>query len=239
MRVTDHSTLIGSHSPGVISSSITAISAVIVATVTSVFAYLASRSRQVKEAQKETREMHREMVFQTLSLGFAEFTSGLRSIEQEIDQLRDSTEIDRVLMLKGWNGLREMRYVTAFYQSRSEGQGAVSYINFPTDVDYRERVNHTRDNRRLYFEVDDTPNSEIMTAYRAEGLKASYWVHCCTVQLAGSESGSKCIVFMSFGTHGEGGISEQTRASCDRIAEQVAAIVREFYDLHPETEVVG
>jgi hypothetical protein len=210
---------------------------VIAALISGWFTYLAARSKLVQKATAEVTAVHREMAFQTLSMGFDEADAGLHENERDIWDLIKSTEIDRVLRLKAWNGLDATKYVTAYVQFREDGQKLLKYANYPTDDDYNSRLYEIRRNGSMFFKVEQDPQSKIMSTYIAEGVKATLWTYATTVKLEGSDS--HCIVFMSFASHTKDEISPATRVLCEGICERYADMVRRWHHIHPETEVVA
>lgn len=226
----------GFHSQGVITATIAGVASIIAALIAGAFTYLAARSRLVREATDEVTAVHREMAFQTLSMGFDEADAGLHENERDIWDLLKNTEVDRVLRLKAWNGLDATRYVTAYVQFRENGQRLVKYANYPTDEDYNQRLYEIKHKGAAFYRVENISNSKIMANYQAEGVRCALWTYGTTVKLVNSDS--HCIVFMSFESHSTDEISPATIAECEGICDRYADMVRRWHELHPETEVV-
>jgi hypothetical protein len=220
-----------------VSSLITGVFSVVSVAVSGCFALLVARSRRVQRAEERADVAERELGFQTMSLGFDDFESDQQELEQDIKDLLEETNIDRVLKLKAWNGKYHPKYVTAYIQYRQDPSGFVKYVNYPIDEDYGHRLRATRDHGWRIYTVYDDPDSNIMQSYIAEGVKVSLWVAVEEVSLVDSES--KCVFFMSFSSHTSKTISTTERESCILIAQRYAARVREYHHNRTDTYVEG
>ncbi len=130
----------------------------------------------------------------------------------KIDQLIANTEIDRVLVLTAINGIKQPKYVTAYFQRRSENQDEVEYIDIKIDDHYRSLLEVTVQTGYVYFVVQDLPTGVIIkNIYEMENVKSSMWVLIGINEL-GNEK--KSITFASLSTHKDGGISASTQTQC-------------------------
>jgi len=181
------------------------------------------RQQKQKEAEHERDQYKNEIAFKRASLSFEEFLTNWADISQDIDSLMLSTNVDRFLLLRAWNGLLEPKYTTAFYQIRQGNQKPVSYVHYELDDDYVQKLRHISKANRIYLEVDKMPDSGIKRIYDAENVKFSYWIHLKSEGIPGTES--KSITYCSFATHSEHGIEIDARTRCDVISSRM----KEFF----------
>lgn len=228
---------------GVLVAIIGSSGSIVVAFIYAIFRFIGDRRLIAEKAQermdaadRRADDALRELRFQSQSLGFDEFESVGKELEQEIYDLLDSTAIDRVLKLKAWNGENTMNYVTAYVQYRGRNQRMVNYVNYPVDEDYNRRVHETFSRGDVVYEVVDDPQSNIMQSYIAEKVKRSMWIRGATVRLVGSNS--QCKFFMSFATHADTPIDLETQEMCRRICDKHRARVESYHSMQSDTEVV-
>lgn len=213
---------------------ISAVSAISVALISGLLVNRRNK-KKVDDAEDRAHHAERELEFQTKSLGFDELEHIGVGLNDAIEELMDTSSIDRVLRLKAWNGEDHMKFVSAYRQQR-KGSDVVEYMSYPVDQDYYNRLTKTRQEGHFFFPVVPSLNSSIMDSYIAEGLKGSLWVYGTTIGLKGSPS--RCIFFMSFASHSDSDFSHELIQQCMRVAERHAYAVREYYRLNPETEVI-
>lgn len=100
-------------------------------------------------------------------------------VEQSMRDLEEETIIDRVLVLRCWNGWRAPLYTTAVYQWREKGQAMTQYISVPLDEGYINRVNDMNDQGHHAVDVEAyekvLPHELIVRIYLSEGVKGSLW----------------------------------------------------------------
>jgi hypothetical protein len=169
----------------------------------------------------------RELIFQSDALDFSAFLQDWQNTSDELVAIISETEIDRIIILRAWNGAMHPLWTTAVYQLREEGQEPRQYVHFELDTDYVQRLREITGTGQSYFVTDDIqPQSRIYQVYSAEGVKASYWAHIETIKLSGSDA--QAIAYMSFSTHIANEISEKTRTRCMIMAGRLKGIAANF-----------
>lgn len=189
-------------------------------------AYFARKKLTIEKAKLGLAE--RELAFQSDALDFTVFLQDWQNTFDELNAIISETEIDRILILRAWNGELIPRWTTAVYQLREEGQHPRQYIHFELDSDYVTRLKEISGTGQIYFNVDDInpDTAKIKQVYKAEGVKASYWAHIETLSL--KNSSAQAIAYISFSTHVQDEISEKTRTRCMIMAGRMKGIAANF-----------
>lgn len=207
---------------GLFKELIAGVALVISATVGGVFAYLASRSRQVREAEEEVEIVERELSFKRDALGLPEFIDEWESIKESVLNLIETTSVDRWLMLRAWNGKHDPRWTTAVYQIRAKNQVPVPYISYEMDYDYKERLLDVMSQRKQYIDVAGLPECDLKNIYQNEGVHKSYWTHVCNLKL--HDSDSRAVIYCSFATHEDVDITEGEKFKCDLLISRLRGL---------------
>lgn len=170
----------------------------------------------------------RELAFQSDALDFSAFLQDWQNTACELNAIIAETEIDRILILRAWNGVLNPLWTTAVYQLREEWQQPRQYIHFELDQDYVTRLRELSNTGQIYFITSEMEpiESKIKQVYLAEGVRASYWAHIETVNLKNTEA--KAITYISFSTHAQDKISESTRTRCMVMASRLKGIAANF-----------
>lgn len=173
------------------------------------------------------RQAENEITFQRAALGFPDFVHEWDSIGEDLASLVDTTEIDRVLILRAWNGRLEPRWTTAVYQMRQGQQAPIAYVHFELDDDYVDRIREIVSKGFVYLVVNDMPDGVAMKdVYVSEGVTASYWSHISSIQT--SDSQSTAISYVSFSTHDEAEISQKTQTLCRILTGRLKGLAAQF-----------
>ena len=184
---------------------------------------------QLRKERSARRSAEGELNLQTLALNFGTFVHDWATVLDEIDALMNETAIDRVLFLQAWNGTEAMRYTTAHFQRRAEGQVPRNYISVAIDQDYQNRLRDIQRAGYLLFDVHTIQECLIKGIYDAEGVTSSLWTHIKDVQVG--DDGRAAMLYLSFATHEENGIDAHTVTRCrlatDRVRAQVEAFANE------------
>ncbi len=175
-----------------------------------------------KEAESNQRRAEKELILQRSGLDLTRFLSKWDKIQTSLKLLMEETHVDRFLILRAWNGAKTPKWTTAIFQYREGSQQPVSYIHFELDTDYVERLLHIHQ-RPLSFKVDDIPESAIRRVYKAEGVKASLWVHLETAKI---DEDHAIMTYCSFATHEDKIIDETTAVRCELVANMIRSFLQ-------------
>lgn len=151
-------------------------------------------------------------------------------VETQMDKLVKGGCIDRILVLRCWNGWRDPSYTTAVYQWRAEGQESVHYISVPLDDGYISRINSMNDDGSHTIDVqahqDIIPHELIIRIYMSEEVKHAIWFPVASHELNlprylgwlrwfGIKI--KAHTYASFATHEDEPIPVQTYQKCQNM----------------------
>lgn len=167
-----------------------------------------------------------EMRLQREALSFAGFLEDWQNTAAEMSALISDTEIDRILILRAWNGSLSPKWTTAVYQMREVGQVPRQYVHLELDNDYVDRLRTIVSSGSLCFRADDIPKSLVRQIYNAEGVTASFWSHIETHRDVKADSA--VITYASFSTHTQKEISEATQTRCLILAGRLKGIAAAF-----------
>ena len=202
----------------VLTASIAAFATIVVSIVGGLFAFIASRSRQVREGKEKVDQVERELQFKRDALGLAEFVEEWENLRAEVLRLIDETCIDRFILFRAWNGKYSPRWTTGIYQIRSSDQTVTPYISYEMDSDYQGRLIATMRNKSHFIDVGEIVESDVKAIYDAEGVKQSFWCHIINLALSGSDS--RAIVYCSFATHSDEDIGGALRLRCSLLSSR-------------------
>lgn len=191
---------------------------VLAALVTGGMGLLIARERSLRQMAV------REMDFQNATMEFAELAHEWGSISTEIDALIKETNVDRVLVLRAWNGAMRPLWTTAVLRVRDNGQDPISYRHYELDADYVDRLKKITAGQPLVFKTEDIPECGIKSIYQAEGVTESFWAHIGSKELKGSDS--RAITYASFSTYEPAGMSEADITRCKLLVGRLKGIYR-------------
>lgn len=177
-------------------------------------------------SRRKLDQAEREIRFQRAALAFPDFVSEWSEINKELEDLVTTTEIDRILLLRAWNGHLEPRWTTAVYQMRAAGQAPISYIHYELDNDYQAKVREIVQNGLVSIVTAEMSDCEIKRVYEAEGVTASLWAHLDSFTTA--DGSGKAIAYCSFSTHEPTLISEVTATKCRILVGRLKGLAQSF-----------
>lgn len=180
-------------------------------------------NRKVKTANSESKDAkHRavqaelEVELQRTALDFTVFVREWGDLHTELVSLMESTCIDRFMILRAWNGRLEPRWTTAVFQLRLGGQEPISYVHYPLDDDYVDRMRLMANHGHATFRTEDMGDCAIRDIYTAEGVTGSHWCFIEGKDIPGSEN-SRAVTYCSFATHDADQIPAETATRCNII----------------------
>lgn len=196
----------------------------LVSIIAAILTYISKRNEKVSKQKLAQAEL--EMTVQSDALDFGQFFQDWNFIQNEINELMESTNVDRFLMFRAWNGARDPRWTTAVYQLRQGEQKPVSYVHFELDNDYKHRLNDMIESNKIYFEVEDLPDSAIRSVYKAEGVASAVWCHLDSSRP--KDINGKSITYCSFASHDPHLIDEHTQTRCKIVADRMKSVIENF-----------
>lgn len=193
-----------------------------------IYATWANRKLRQEEARRKQAELviehtKREVKSQQQALGLPHNLLFLRKwnlFEQKLTALLESTEVDRFILFRCWNGEDDPQWTTAIYQYREGEQEWYNYILVPLDKDYVERLNAMKVEGVHEIEVSSIPESLIKNVYEAENVNHSMWFHVRSEKP--TALGSVAHTYFSAATHTQDKITDKTKARLQDIAWDLA-----------------
>lgn len=174
---------------------------------------------------------YREISLQQEALSFSAFLEDWQHTSNELSALIRDTEVDRVMILRAWNGVLTPKWTTAVYQMRADGQEPRQYVHFELDSDYIDRLRRIVAGSALTFSVSELPESYVRQVYEAEGVKSSYWAHLRTDKAADSDS--RAITYVSFSSHSREVLTTATQTRCMLMVGRLKGLAANFHEKHP------
>lgn len=181
---------------------------------------------KVRLEQKKAELAEQEMQLQSDTLSFAAFLADWNDVAKEMSHLIATSEIDRILVLKAWNGSLDPKWTTAVYQMRDVGQEPRQYIHFELDPDYVDRLRQIVSRHSIAFTVAKIADSFIKRVYDGEGVRSSYWAHIASQSIPGRNA--VAINYASFSSHSADEISEDTQTRCMLIVNRLKGLAATF-----------
>lgn len=202
-------------------AAITAIGTIFTGFFATLPSLLKSR-RQHAEKDLEIEQLRRELSTQSEALSFEDVFVENDQVRGNIERLCRTTEIDRVMLLRAWNGRHNPRWTTAIWQYRLGNQEEQEYIHTELDPDYIGRLRSIEDKGAMMVVTDEIPESLVKRIYKKDGVKSSLWDYIGKNCI---EGGDQCVIlYMSFATQ-EGVISEATATECDLITDRMKGAI--------------
>ncbi len=195
--------------------------------VTAVLGYLSARN-----AKQKLRQAEDELRMQARGLDFSHFMQEWAGTYGDLMDLMHSTNVDRFMIFRAWNGSHSPRWTTAVFQLRIGNQMPMSYIHVDLDNHYVEMLREIGARRPTLLVTSEMPKCMLREVYEAEGVTSSYLEHIETANSGGSRS--VAVTYCSFATH-TGELSIQTVTRCRVIANRLRASALMFRDREDET----
>jgi len=200
-------------------SLITVAGVIVTAFLSFLAAYLNMRKKQTEDKLQQAED---EIDFQANAITFSNYIERIAPITDAIQELMDSTNIDRYIAFRAWNGRLEPRWTTAILMMHTHNR-PMKYIHWELDDHYRHMLQDLSRHGALYYVTEEMADSKLRQAYDAEGVTASYLTHIAHMPMPGDDE-KKAVFYCSFATH-SGEIDLRTRLQCLSIANQLKGIV--------------
>lgn len=156
------------------------------------------------------------------SLDFATLLEEWSLFENELRDLLETTEIDRFIIFRAWNGYLSPKWTTSLYQQRTADQKIQSYIHFEIDQDYVNRLKEVNSHRIKKWKTNELSEGVLKEVYEAEGVKSTLWAHIYTKEPSDKV---KAMTYCSFSSHKTDTISKTTENKCKIIANMLTGMV--------------
>lgn len=194
-----------------------------------------SKEVELEEVKRQTSEPRHK---KALQVAFTEFFSKQASVVDEIHQLIEETEVDRVIFFRAVNGIEQPVETTANFQQHGDNQRSYLYEKYPIDDDYRRRLKEVFAKGLVCYSTAEMPEEdcEIGDIYRLEKVVASYWGEI--ISLDGPE-GMAVYQYLSIATLSESGFSPDTDTRIKIIQSKIKHLAEAFYSPKELTQRFG
>ena len=172
-----------------------------------------------KKNKNQIDQMNNEMNLQRSALSLSDFLSKWPEVYNDIRSIMDTTNIDRFMICRAWNGTLTPKWTTSVFQIRKGDQEPISYVHFEIDNDYSERLRLLKSGF-LKFKVSEISDSIIKRIFQAEGVIESFWAH---IENSKEANGSASHTYCSFSLH-EGEIDEFTELKCRILVNKLRGV---------------
>ena len=209
--------------------------------VSGYFAYLQTSINTKAKQEKEKKEKlqlendelksklvvyKKEMEFDRSALDFKLSVGQWSKLSKIIQQLFKNSRTQRVLLLHGWNGTQEVKFVTALFQVRPEDTVHYSYVHYPVGPEYNDYLRRSAKDV-VFIDVPNLPkNHEVAKIYNEEDPRVieAAWRVLASKKV---EEGRELKFFMSVGTFHEDGFTNADRSLIRRKCFEVQGMVNE------------
>lgn len=189
--------------------------------------------KQESEQKKiENEQLRNELAISSKVLDFAGFLEEWSGIDDSIKDIFTTTNVNRILILRAWNGSTSPKWTTSVYQRRAEDQAPISYIHFELDTDYVNRLNEifTCGNNycsNAYYVVDEMPDSaELKNVYHNEKVNATLW---CSLDRTRLSEHSTALTYISFSTTIAEKITQDEQTKCKLLVGMLKGAIHHYY----------
>lgn len=192
--------------------------------------FLQRRERKIRrntEAELKA-EKSKPRVFSPLEVPFTQFFSSVAEIVDEIDDLLEKTDVDRVVFFWAKNGIEDPKFTTSSFQHRTGDSRKYEYVEYPLDDDYRARLAEVFRNGLVLYNVSNMPTEgcEIGDIYRMEGVTESFWGDIIKLHGPG---GTAIYLYFSIATHTPGGFSDDSDTLIKMLHPKIKKLAETYY----------
>lgn len=171
----------------------------------------------------ENKKAIRELTFQEAALSFEDFIVEWDAIHRDLTDLFATTNINRFLILRAWNGYSDPKWTTAFFQMRDGDYKPISYVHFDLDQDYIDRLNLIINRGYSVFTTDSMPDSKVKLVYTMEGIKHTVWFFIAK-KFLDKDKDVAAITYCSFATQNDVELTDNEIAKCMLIVNRLRGI---------------
>lgn len=180
-------------------------------------------NKRLEEVSKKLSEVQEEVRDKEDALKLYMSADNWDPIYDQMSKLCETTEVDRILALRCWNGEKTPTHTKSLFQHREGEQERVEYWE-KLDPDYVMRVSDMLTNNIHVINTSEIPNSLIKRIYTKEGVQHSVWFPVFQLKLG---TGTVVYTYMSFATHDSDAISEETIELCRGLVWAIGAKLEE------------
>ena len=195
-------------------------------------AYFKFKTAKVEAKSVETLVEDKELTYQEKENLLTESGTDLiaafqawADMEIEIKNLLDDTVLDRFVLLRAWNGIREPDKTTAVYQYKSSGRDYIKYVGVELDRDYTQKLASTY-NGPVVFSTKDQQGTLIKNIYDNEGIKSAAWFYIISEEVKGVKE--KSTVYCSFASTSADSLDSITVMRAQMIVSRIKGIMHKY-----------
>jgi hypothetical protein len=194
--------------------------------------YLAYKSGIKKKTAvvEKTPIAELEVKYNDSGKNFLGYLSAWNDIERCIADLLSTSSLDRFIMLRGWNGVRDPEFTTAVYQYKSESDKYQAFQSLPLDDDYRAKLRHTYKNPLVFVTAEQQEGCLIRRIYELEGIKSTVWYFISSDAIQGIPE--RATMYCSFGSTGEEVLDAATLLRSELLVAKIKEVMGKFADTH-------
>ena len=175
---------------------------------------------EIKEKDQKHEDLKEEFDLQREALTYSLFPPGSQEVISDLSALFEDTQLDRFLLLKGWNGYQDMKFTNSVFQYRLGRQEVISYEAWKTDDHYNMFLKTAEKDGKCVLVVDQMPHCRLKDAYRMEGVKHS--VIFFISRTPNRENPHRYLIsYCSFATHEDSPIEHDVLYRCEMILGKI------------------
>lgn len=184
---------------------------------------------KTKKIKRDLKHASLELDFSRSAFDFGAFIQEWSSAENQMIKLIEDTSVDRVLILRAWNGQEKPKWTTSVFQMRDAIQAPINYIHTELDTDYVNKLNSlAKGTWNGYFEINkDSGENLINNIYKAEEVKASFW---SLIDRKPFEDDTTLICYMSFATTTANKLTPKEILQCKAVVEKIKLAYSIYYE---------
>ena len=186
-------------------------------------AFVKLRTKEIEVTHEDREELLRRSGKDLISV-----VQAWDELEKSLKGLLDETPLDRVLLLRGWNGVRDPDLTTAFYQYKSGSGQYITYDHVSLDRDYKERLRATYGGPQIVV-TESLDDSLIKRIYRTEGVLCSVWHYIISDSIEGVLE--RKTVYCSFASTSVDTLDEETLLKVSLVVDRMKHVFTKFKDL--------
>ena len=188
-------------------------------------AYKAKASATVKKAVIPMTNSEKDRAYVKSGKDFVNYLKVWNSIEADITNLLSNSCIDRFVLLRGWNGIRDPKYTTAIYQYKSKSDKYQKFEAVELDLDYRDKLRKTYEGP-VVFNIAEQKESLVKSIYELEGIKCAVWYYIISSSVDGVEE--RATTYCSFGSSSVDSMDPATLMRAQLLVSRIKAVMHKF-----------
>lgn len=172
-----------------------------------------------------------ELMTRREALSFSKYTSEWNEFVREIDNLGNTTSMDRFLILNAWNGHLDPERVTASFQRHYHNHPTTEYVGVDVDDFYNTMLKTIERNGSARYKTQEI-TGDLKAYYESEGVTESIIFF---IEAKLYEGGGRSVGFCSFATHEPDGFIEEDIARFRAVVGRIKMLALSFEDKHTKS----